>query len=109
MISKMSVENPTIQEIADYTGTSRQNTKRMLEQLAKKEFVKVSKSENDARALNVKLSGRTWEYFSANEKMANESLSKLFARILDKELSVTIKLFDKLLTALGIAPLEGIT
>ena len=56
MISKIKIQNPTIKEIADFTRTSRQNTKKMLEQLEKKGFVHINQSEVDARALNVSLS-----------------------------------------------------
>lgn len=106
LISKMSIQNPTIKEVADFTGTSRQNVKKMLEHLEKKEYVSISKSEKDARALDVTLSRKTFEYFIANEKESAEAVNALFSAITDDELSITIQTLEKLLIVLGNPPLE---
>ena len=97
LISKMGVQNPTVKEIADFTGTSRQNTKKMLEQLEKKEYVTMNKSETDGRALNITLTHKTWNYFAANAKKAVDDVSKLFVNISDEELGITGKTLEKLL------------
>jgi len=101
LISKMGILNPTVKEVADFTGTSRQNVKKMLEQLEKKEYVSIDKSKKDARALNVTLSRKTFEYFIANEKRGAEAVHDLFSEITDDELSVTNRTLEKLLIVLG--------
>jgi DNA-binding MarR family transcriptional regulator len=53
LISKMENKNPTINEITEFTGTSRQNIKKMIEHLDRKKYHKIKKSKTDARALNV--------------------------------------------------------
>lgn len=104
LTSKMNKQMPTITEIADFTGTSRQNTKKILEQLAKKKFVSIKKSKTDERALNVMLSQKTFDYFSANDKTAADNVNKLFFCISDEELNTTVKTLEKLLSFFNVQP-----
>ncbi|MCL2722014.1 MAG: MarR family transcriptional regulator [Treponema sp.] len=106
LISKMIVENPTIKEIAEFSGTSRQNTKKMLEQLAKKNYVKINKSKTDERALNIVLTKKTFSYFTENEKKAADNVNLLFNDITSDELNVTERTLEKLLKVFKIQPLE---
>jgi len=96
LISKMKKTNPTINEVSEFTGTSRQNVKKMLEQLEEKKYVKIIKSKMDARALNVSLLRKTYDYFSENEKKCTIAVNNLFSDITDDELATTGKTFDKL-------------
>jgi len=102
MISKMENKNPTINEISEFTGTSRQNTKKMLEHLHGKKYLKIKKSKTDARALNVSISKKTYDYFVDNEKKGAEAIALLFFAITEKELNVTCKTLEKLLVFFGI-------
>ena len=105
LISKMA-QKPTIKQIADFSGTSRQNTKKMLEQLAKKNYVRISKSKTDDRALNVVLTKKTYSYFADNEKKTNDSLRTLFTKIHDDELVITEKTLEKILAVFKVSPLK---
>jgi len=105
LISKMA-QKPTIKQIADFSGTSRQNTKKMLEQLAKKNYVRISKSKTDDRALNVVLTKKTYSYFADNEKKTNDSLRTLFTEIHDDELVITKKTLEKILAVFNVSPLK---
>jgi len=102
LISKMENKNPTINEITEFTGTSRQNIKKMLEHLDEKKYLKIKKSKTDARALNVSLSKKTYDYFVDNEKKGAEALISLFSEITEEELNVTCKTLEKLLVFFGI-------
>ena len=102
LISKMENKNPTLNEISEFTGTSRQNVKKMLEHLDGKKYLKIKKSKTDARALNVSLLKKTYNYFADNEKKGAEAAASLFSEITDKELSVTCKALEKLLVFFGI-------
>ena len=96
LISKMNNPNPTIKEIAEFSGTTRQNVKKMLEQLNEKKYVKIKKSKTDARALNVTLLKKTFDYFKENEKKGAEAANHMFSEISDEEMSVTKRTFEKL-------------
>lgn len=96
LILKMDSSNPTIKEVSDFTGTSRQNTKKILEQLDEKKYVRIKKSKTDARALNVSILKKTNDFFAKNDKKGTEIVNQLFTNISDEELVNTQKLFDKL-------------
>ena len=96
LISKIENPNPTIKEISDFSGTTRQNVKKMLEQLDEKKYVKIKESKSDARALNVTLLKKTFDYFNENEKRAEEVVNQMFSEITDEEMSITKKTLDKL-------------
>ena len=96
LISKMENKNPTIKEIAEFSGTTRQNVKKMLEQLHKKKYIKIQGSKTDSRALNVSLLKKTFDYFKENEKKGAEAANQMFSEITDEEMSVTKQTFDKL-------------
>jgi DNA-binding MarR family transcriptional regulator len=101
LISKMENKNPTLNEISEFTGTSRQNIKKMLGHLDEKKYLKIKKSKTDARALNVSLLKKTFDYFNDNEIKGMEAVNLLFSKITDEELSITCRTLEKLLLFLG--------
>jgi DNA-binding MarR family transcriptional regulator len=106
LISKMENKNPTLNEISEFTGTSRQNVKKMLEHLDEKKYLKMKKSKVDARALNVSLLKKTYDYFNDNEENGAKAINSLFSEITDEDLNITYKTLEKLLTFLGNPLLE---
>ena len=74
----------------------------MLEHLDRKKYLKIKKSKIDARALNVSLLKKTYDYFIVNEKKGAEALISLFSKITEEELDVTCKTLEKLLVFFGI-------
>ena len=100
LISKMDAQAPTVKEVADFSGTSRQNVKKLLEHLESEGFVRLSRSKTDARAWSVALTPRTFAYFSENAKMGANAVSGLFEKISDSELDSAISVADRLLSAL---------
>lgn len=100
LLTKIGIENPTIKEISEFTGTTRQNVKKMLIQLEKRGFVTMKSSPKDARALNVYISKRTLEFFSGNKNKGVDTLSLLFKQVTDEELRLTFKTLNKLLIAM---------
>ena len=100
LISKMVTPNPTVTEVADFAGTSRQNVKKILSILETKGYVCLNRSGSDARALNVLLTDKTFEYFRTNEDKAANAVIKLFSEVSDEELNSAIAAAGKLLAAL---------
>ena len=74
----------------------------MLEHLDRKKYLKIKKSKTDARALNVSLSKKTYDYFVDNEKKGAQALISLFSETTEEELNVTGKTLEKLLVFFGI-------
>jgi DNA-binding MarR family transcriptional regulator len=70
---------PTLSEVANLIGYSRQNAKRIAAVLHETGFVILSKDQNDARALRIELTTKSIEYFKKRDKREIEFLEKLFA------------------------------
>lgn len=82
-------EPPTISEVANFIGYSRQNAKRIAAALQKTGYVKISKDKNDARALRIELSSKCIEYFENRDKREIEFLEKIFTGF-DAELTHSV-------------------
>lgn len=76
-ISKFE-EPPTISEVANYVGYSRQNAKRMAAVLQERGFVTIAKDENDARALRIARTPKCIEYFAGRDQRELEFLEEIF-------------------------------
>ena len=82
-------EPPTISEVANFIGYSRQNAKRIAAALHKSGYVIISKDKNDARALRIKLTSKCIEYFEKRDKKEIEFLEKIFSGF-DAELTHSV-------------------
>lgn len=96
MMTRMDQEAPTVKEIAEYTGTSRQNVKQMLELLEKNGYVKLEKSKRDGRALNVLLTDKCRIYFEENTQEGDWMVQALFNDIPEADLDITLNVFHAL-------------
>lgn len=70
---------PTLSEVANLIGYSRQNAKRIAAALHENGYVIISKDQNDARALRIELTPKCIAYFKKRDKREIEFLEKLFA------------------------------
>ena len=103
LISKIGKPNPTLTEIADFSGTSRQNVKKMLGQLETKGYAVLCKSETDGRAMCVSLTEKANAYFAENEATSAKALNSLFSEVTDDELTTTKQTLEKLLGFLEVS------
>jgi len=71
-------EPPTVSEVANLVGYSRQNAKRIAAALEEREYVTITKDKNDARALRIALTQRCIEYFARRSHSELEFLDKIF-------------------------------
>ena len=69
---------PTISEVANHIGYSRQNAKRIATALQKTGYVMISKDKNDARALRIELTLKCIEYFRTRDGREIEFLENIF-------------------------------
>ena len=80
---------PTISEVANFIGYSRQNAKRIAAALHDRGYVSISKDKNDARASRIELTVKCVEYFRKRDKREIEFLEKIFTRF-DAELTHSV-------------------
>lgn len=100
MISKMECQEKSINSIAEFVGTTRQNVKKMLVPLEKKGYVIIAKSSSDARALRVELTEKTYQYFSENDEPTIRETNKMFSTFSDEEINSLASALGKLLCSL---------
>jgi len=79
-------EPPTITEVANFIGYSRQNAKRIAADLEKAGHIMLQKDENDARALRITINPQCMEYFKKRDKREIEFLEQVFTGF-DEELT----------------------
>ena len=65
---------PTLREVAEIMGSSRQNVKQLALKLCEKEFLTIEKDEQDARALRLKLTEKSRLFWEKREKIKRENL-----------------------------------
>lgn len=97
MISKMELQDKNLNSIAEVVGTTRQNVKKMLVPLESKGYVVIGKSKNDARALNVELTKKTYQYFDDNNEPTACEADKLFSSFSVTEIDSLVNTLKKLL------------
>jgi DNA-binding MarR family transcriptional regulator len=76
-VAKFS-EPPTISEVANFVGYSRQNAKRIAAALHERGYVTIMKDKNDARALRIALTPKCTEYFNKRGDKELKFLDKIF-------------------------------
>lgn len=100
MISRMDEDAKNVRDIAEYTGTSRQNVKKMLSSLEVKGYVTCKRSATDGRALDIELTKKARKYFSEGGAEAERKLDELFDPVSDKELQVIVASITTLMECL---------
>jgi DNA-binding MarR family transcriptional regulator len=96
MISQFGDNPPTLSEVADLMGTSRQNVKQLALKLEEKDFLKIEKDEQDARALRLKLTEKSKEFWEEREDKDSEFIKDLFEDFSQEEVEVISRGFNKL-------------
>lgn len=74
-------EPPTVSEVANFIGYSRQNAKRIAVVLNERGYITIVKDNNDARALRITLTQKCIEYFAKRSHRELEFLDKLFTGV----------------------------
>lgn len=86
ILTQMSEEFPNYNDIAGAVGTSRQNVSKMISALNKKGMVELKPSETDQRAIYVRLTQKTFEYFQSKDDAGNLLLDRLFEGFSNEEI-----------------------
>lgn len=102
MISKMELREKSVNSIAEVVGTTRQNVKKMLVPLENKGYVRIEKSNSDARALKVELTEKAYQYFTDNDASTAHETEKLFSAFSTEEIEGLACTLKKLLCSFEI-------
>ena len=96
MLSNMEEEHVSLNDLAAVVGYSRQNTKKMVNLLVKKDYVMLEQSGIDKRAYDVKLTLKSLEFFKDFQKLGDQILENLFERIEEEKLKATAQVLEAL-------------
>lgn len=96
MISQFRDNPPTLSEVAELMGSSRQNVKQLALKLEEKEFLRIEKDEQDARALRLKLTEKSQVFWEKRENQDNQFIIELFSSFNEEEINTMANCFGKL-------------
>ncbi len=96
MISQFRDKSPTLSEVAEFMGSSRQNVKQLALKLENKGFINIQKDEQDARALRLKLTAKSRVFWEQRQKQDEQYVEELFKDFSIEEIDATFKGFGKL-------------
>ncbi|MCX7921892.1 MAG: MarR family transcriptional regulator [Clostridia bacterium] len=96
MISQFRDNHPTLSEVAELMGSSRQNVKQLALKLEEKDFLKIEKDEQDARALRLKLTEKSQEFWEKRQEQDNQFIEELFKDFSEEEVNIISSSFRKL-------------
>lgn len=100
MVNEMEKDRPTMTEVAQFAGGTRQNTTRMLQALEQKGLVELVSGAEDRASVRVSLTEKSRKYLDKSHQSGNEMLARLFAGIseesLDAAMSVVSQMFKNI-------------
>lgn len=100
MILRFKDKHPTLGEVSELMGSSHQNVKQLALKLQEKEFLKIEKDPLDGRAIRLKLTQKSREYWKAREEEGNQFIKDLFQDLTEEEINVLcksyVKIFDRI-------------
>lgn len=96
MVSQFQNNPPTLSEVAELMGSSRQNVKQLALKLEKKGFLNMQKDEQDARALRLKLTEKSREFWEQRQKQDEQYIEEFFEGLSSEEINAIFKGFGKL-------------
>lgn len=91
LLHRMGGDAASVAEIAALSGSSHQNTTKMIAGLAREGWVERTTSPTDQRALRVTVTARTLAYFEEHEAMGDQILARLFAGVTEADLAATAR------------------
>jgi len=101
MISQFRDNPPTLSEVAELMGSSRQNVKQLALKLEEKGFLRIEKDEQDARAVRLKLTEKSRTFWEKRQSRDEWFLRDLFEDFSEQEIDVIYSGFNKLFKKIG--------
>ena len=107
MLYKSKKTAPSLRDIANAIGSSRQNASKMLALLEQKGMVELQPSKSGHHTAHVTLTQKCLDYFSSKENAGNTLLDKMFEGIPPEETKRVASLLGTMIINLG--ELENLT
>lgn len=96
VISQFRGDPPTLSEVAELMGSSRQNVKQLALKLEEKDFLKIQKDQQDGRVIRLKLTEKSAEFWEKRRNKDDRFLEDLFREFSEEEMDILSGGFRKL-------------
>ncbi|MEG0357565.1 MAG: hypothetical protein RR580_07535 [Christensenellaceae bacterium] len=96
ILCKKKKQNPTVNDVSNFIGVSRQSAKKMICILETRNYLLVKQSPVDSRALCISPTQKTVDFFKKNKSIGHELLHQIFDCINDDELEITLRVLQKM-------------
>lgn len=96
MILQFHGEPPTLSQVAEFMGSSRQNVKQIALKLEKKGFLNIEKDEQDARVLRLKITEKSYSFWEKREDRDEQYVLELFKDLSPEEIQAMHSGMEKL-------------
>ncbi len=94
-------EPPTLNQLAEVMGSSRQNVKQLASNLQKSGFVEIFQDVTDKRTLRFRLTRKNVEVWEPRAKRDEEYISSLFGEVSLQDIITTRKTIEQLVAISG--------
>lgn len=96
MIAQFVESIPTLSEVAQLMGSSRQNVKQLALRLQEKGFVSIKKDERDSRVLRLKLTEKSTVFWEERKEKDEQFIIGVFNGLSEEEIHIMCNGFNKL-------------
>jgi DNA-binding MarR family transcriptional regulator len=96
VITQLGDSPPTLSEVAEVIGSSRQNVKQIALKLVEKGFLRIEKDERDNRVLRLMLTEKCHSYWEHRQVEDNRFITELFADLSTEEVDTMYQTINKL-------------
>lgn len=96
MIAQFADSIPTLSEVAQIMGSSRQNVKQLALRLQEKGFVSIKKDERDSRVLRLKLTEKSTVFWEERREKDEQFIIDIFNGLSEEEIHIMCNGFNKL-------------
>ncbi len=100
VLSILEGREPTLNELSEAAGTSRQNVKQLILKLEKKGFIELRKDEQDSRKFRIKLTPECFAFYQTTASKSQEFMERLFGNLEPGKLKTTSETLLKLVSNL---------
>ncbi|MDA1478020.1 MarR family winged helix-turn-helix transcriptional regulator [Bacillus changyiensis] len=102
VILQFDDRHPTLGDVARLMGTSHQNTRQLANKLQERGFLSIEKDPEDGRAIRLKLTEKSYDFWATKEEMGDRFVENLFEDMTTEEVVVMAKGIEKLLSKLNV-------
>lgn len=96
MIAQFVDSIPTLSEVAQLMGSSRQNVKQLTLRLQEKGFVSIKKDERDSRVLRLKLTEKSAVFWEERKEKDEQFIIDIFNGLSEEEIHIMCNGFNRL-------------